>query len=249
MGAMTALFPTRAQSLAEIHVLNVGDRLERFSWLRPGVRTYLRSVQRDEQHIAVDIWRREIRIEVIDGVERLRILQRWDGADQPSVLAERDSVFEMQTFRPITHRRVTTRDGVVRVEAFRFGDRGIVGMEDVADNERDGFSQLSNEPMFNFEVDIEMLQTLPLSLGFAVSIPFCHPGGGAPTRYIWRVTSDQRLRGPDNAEIDCWVVETDYNVPQNSPARFWMAKSTQQVIKLEAQAPDGAIHYKRLLQA
>lgn len=173
LGAMVAgaTFPGIASGYAA-HTLRVGDRLDRFNWLKPGARTYLRSQQREGQQIAIDIWQRETRIETIDGVKRLRIIQRWDGADQPSVLTERDSVFELGTFRPLTHLRITTREDGRRVEAFRFTDSGIVGLKGVADNERTDFSVASDEPMYNFETDMEMLQTLPLAAGYSVSIPF-----------------------------------------------------------------------------
>lgn len=229
---------------AEPHVLRVGDVLPRFDWLKPGVRTYLRSRQLGDQHAPVDIWRRETRIETVDGVERLRIVQRWDS---PTSVAERDSVFELNTFRPLTHLRVSTREGARTVEAFRFSDREIAGQEGVADNSRAGFSVASDEPMYNFETDMEMLQTLPLAAGYAVSIPFYHPGGGAPARYLWTVTGEDRLTGPDGRDMDCWVVETDYNHPDSPPSRFWLARATQQFMRLEARAPDGSVFRKYLL--
>lgn len=227
-----------------IRTLRVGDPLPRFDWLKPGVRTYLRSRQVGDQHAPADIWRRETRIETIEGVRRLRIVQRWDS---PTSVAERDSVFELGTFRPLTHLRTSTRDGTRVVEGFRFSDSGITGLDGVADNSRAGFSVASDEPMYNFETDLEMLQTLPLAADYAVSIPFYHPGGGAPARYVWKVAAEDRLTGPDGADIACWIVETDYNSPDLPPARFWLAKATQQFIRLESVGPDGAIHRKSLL--
>lgn len=229
---------------ARPHILRVGDVLSRFAWLKPGVRTYLRSRQTGEQHVPIDIWRRETRIETIDGVRRLRIVQRWDS---PTSLAERDSVFELETFRPLSHIRTTTREGNRVVEGFRFSDNGIIGLEGVADNSRADFSVASDEPMYNFETDLEMLQTLPLAPGYAVSIPFYHPAGGPPARYVWTVASEDRLIGPDGRPVDCWVVETDYNAPARPPSRFWLAKATQQFVRLEAVAPDGTVHRKTLL--
>jgi len=227
-----------------LQTLRVGDALPRFDRLKPGVRTYLRSRQVGEQHAPVDIWRRETRIETIDGVSRLRIVQRWDS---PTSVAERDSVFELGTFRPLTHLRTSTRDGARVVEGFRFSNGGITGLDGVADNSRIGFSVASDEPMYNFETDMEMLQTLPLAAGYAVSIPFYHPGGGAPARYLWTVASEDRLPGPDGREIDCWVVETNYNDENSPPSRFWLAKATQQFMRLEARAPDGSVFRKYLL--
>lgn len=234
---------TRSQA-GEIQTLKVGDALARFDLLKPSAKTWLRSRQVGDQHLAVDIWRRETRFETIDGVRRLRVVQRWDAS---TVLAERDSVFEIGTFRPLTHLRTVTRDGVRVVEGFRFSPTGITGLEGVADNSRADFSVISDEPMFNFETDMEMLQCLPLEAGYAVSIPFYHPGGGAPARYLWTVAAEDRLKAPDGRDIDCWVVETDYNSPGRPPSRFWLAKATQQLIKLEATAPDGATHRKILL--
>jgi hypothetical protein len=48
--------------------------------------------------------RRETQIETIDGVSRLRIVQRWDS---PTSVIERDPVFELGTFRPLTHLRTS----------------------------------------------------------------------------------------------------------------------------------------------
>jgi hypothetical protein len=102
--------------------------------------------------------------------------------------------------------------------------------------------------MYNFETDMEMLQTLPLAAGYAVSIPFYHPGGaGGGARYLWSVAGEERLPSPDGRDIDCWIVQTDYNVPDAPPARFWLAKTTQQLVRQEAVAPDGTVHRKTLL--
>lgn len=232
----------------EIDRLEVGRPLERFDLLKPGARTWLRSREKDGVHVATDIWRRETRFEDVDGVRRLRIVQRWDGTGATPSLVERDSIFEMQTFRPLTHLRITTTGAGVRtVEGFRFAPDAITGLADLADNRRAGFSVASSEPMYNFETDMEMLQTLPWAAGHAVSIPFYHPGGGAPARYVWRAASDEIVVGPDSAGIPCWIVETDYNAAGAPPARFWLAKSTQQLLRMEHRAPDGVLHRKTLL--
>lgn len=247
LGAMAAVPAAPLAGVARatgVQTLRVGDPLPRFDWLKPGVRTYLRSRQVGEQHAPVDIWRRETRIETVEGVRRLRIVQRWDSATS---VATRDSVFELGTFRPLTHLRIATRDAARVVEGFRFADGGITGLEGVTDNSRADFSVAFDEPMYNFETDMEMLQTLPLAAGYAVSIPFYHPGGGAPARYVWTVASEDLLTGPDGRDIECWVVETNYNAPERSPSRFWLAKATQQFMRLEATAPDGSVFRKYLL--
>jgi hypothetical protein len=227
--------------------LNVGDRLARFGLLKSGRRSYLRSQIRNGAHVATDIWQREVRFERVDGVDRLRIVQRWDGTGKEPSLVERDSLFETGTFRPLTHVRTTRAGGKTVVEGFRFGEKALTGMRELADNSQAAVDVPFPEPMYNFETDMEMLQTLPLARGYAVSIPFFHPVGGAPARYLWRVAAEEALAGPDGRGIDCWLVETDYNRPQSPPARFWFAKGTQQLIRQESRGPDGIIHLKTLL--
>ena len=247
-GVATVGVAGAARAQAGVHTLKVGDPLERFAWLKPGVRVYLRSQQKGEQHSPADIWRRETRIETIDGVQRLRIVQRWDGGGATPTLAERDSVFELGTFRPLSHIRISTRDGTRMVEGFRFTGEGVVGLPDLAGNMHAGLSVPFDEPMFNFETDLEMLQTLPLAAGYSVSIPFFHPGPTSkPARYLWSVTGDETLMGPDGRGIDCWIVQTDYNAPPRPPARFGLAKAGQQLIRQEAATPDGTVHRKLLL--
>ncbi|WP_447726223.1 DUF3108 domain-containing protein [Sphingomonas koreensis] len=247
--ALAAVAPTiaTAASSAAPHRLNVGDRLARFDLLKPGRRSYLRSQVRGGAHVATDIWQREVRFERVDGVERLRIIQRWDGTGKEPTLVERDSLFEIDTFRPLTHVRTTRAGGKMVVEGFRFGAKALTGMRELADNSQAAVDVPFAEPMYNFEADIETLRTLPLARGYAVSIPFFHPVGGAPARYVWRVAAEEALAGPDGRGIDCWVVETDYNRPQSPPARFWFAKRTQQLIRQESLAPDGVMHMKTLL--
>lgn len=229
------------------HKLSVGDKLPRFAFLKPGRRSYLRSQLRDGGYFPVDVWQREVRFERVDGTERLRIIQRWDGGGKDPTRVDRDSLLEMGTFRPLTHIRITRSLDKTVTEGFRFGDKSLIGIRDLAENTRADLDLPFPEPMYNFETDMEMLQTLPLARDYAVSIPFFHPVGGAPARYIWRVATEDTLRGPDGSGIACWVVETNYNRPGGAPARFWLTKTTQQLIKNEATAPDGTIHRKTLL--
>jgi len=244
--ATAAMAPVAAMARAAPAKLSVGDRLARFDLLRPGAHSYLRSTEKDGAHVARDIWQREVRFETVGGVAKLRVVQRWDGTGPKPSLVTRDSLFEPGTWRPSSHLRVTIVEDKKTVEGFLFAADKITGLPGVADNSRAEFSTAFPEPMFNFETDMEMLGTLPLAAGYQVSIPFYHPGGGAPARYLWTVSGDEKLAGPDGRPIDCWIVECDYNSGKD-PSRFWYAKRTQQFIKLEARGPDGMLVRKTLL--
>lgn len=224
-------------------MLRVGDRLPRFDLVRPGAKTYLISTTKDGRHNATNIWRRETRFE--NG--KLRVVQHWDGVGSNAPFVDRDSLFELGTFRPSSHTRITVQPGKRTVEGYLFRDRDIVGLPDLPDNVRSTFSVASDEPMFNFETDMEMLGTLPWAPGFTVSIPFFHPApDSVPARYLWACAGDDVLSGPDGRPLDCWIVACDYNAG-GPPTRFWYAKRTQQFVKLEGPGRDGAVHRKTLL--
>ncbi|WP_454762066.1 DUF3108 domain-containing protein [Caulobacter segnis] len=180
------------------------------------------------------------------GVKRLHIVQHWDGAT-PGALKTLDSWFELSTFRPFTHERRTTKDGQTKVEGFAFQPDRIVGLKDLPGNAQAAYDVASPQPTFNFETDMELLQALPLAAGYEASIVFHHPGGSPPAPYVFKVTSSEVLTSSAGGKVDCWVVTTDYNRPENKPATFWIAKDSQVVIKNVATAPDGAVWVKTLL--
>jgi hypothetical protein len=114
-------------------------------------------------------------------------------------------------------------------------------MKDLADNTQKDLVVAANEPTFNFETDMEFLQTLPLAEGEEFRINFYHPGGPAPQRYTWKVVGSERIAGPAGP-VDCWVLTTDYNQPAGSPvSKFWYAKGSQQMVRQESVTPKGTL--------
>jgi hypothetical protein len=246
IGLLAAAPATVAAKPSSVVRLKVGDRLPRFDLIRTGKRSYLISSLRDGHHIAQNIWQRQVEFKRRSGKLELCIRQHWDGVGDTPAFVERESWFEMGTFRPSSHTRITTRQDKKTVEGFLFGDRGITGLPNLTDNVRADFSVDSDEPMYNFETDMEMLQALPWARGYAVSIPLFHPAvDSKPARYLWSVIGDEALVGPAGL-IDCWVVKCDYN-SADPPTRFWLTKSTQQLIKMESPPINGVARRKTLL--
>jgi hypothetical protein len=214
--------------------VNVGPPLPRFALLKEGVHRYLRFMKAGEASTPADIWTRELRFEERDGKRLLRIRQRWDGvAPAPSVRLI-DSWFEAGSFRPLTHERITEREGKRVVEGFAFAPGRITGLQGLADNTQKDLAVDSPEPTFNFETDIEFLQALPLAPGYEARINFYHPGGPTPPqRYTFKVSGAATIAGPAGP-VDCWVVTTDYNKP-GSVSTFWFAKGTQLMLRQESK--------------
>jgi len=234
-------------SQAAVVNIDVGTPLPRFDLIRPGTHHYLRYMKTpDGASTPVDIWTREVRFEERGGKRQLHIVQRWDGVLPKPSVRRFDSWFDAATFRPLTHERISEMEGKRVVEGFVFTPGRISGMPDLADNTQKDLSMASSEPTFNFETDIELMQTLALAEGYDARINFYHPGSkSAPQRYSFKVTGSSSIAGPAGP-VDCWVVRTDYNRP-GEEATFWFAKGTQLMVRQEGALPDGRVLVKTLI--
>ena len=238
-------------SQAAVTSVDVGTPLPRFSLIKPGTHHYLRYFRTLEgANIPLDIWAREVRFEQREGKQQMHIVQRWDGAmaspTSPASVKRLDSWFETATFRPLSHVRITERDGKKLVEGVSFSKEGVTGMPDLADNALKTLSVSSAEPTFNFETDIEFLQALPLADGYEASINFYHAGGGSPPkRYSFNVAGSETIAGPAGP-ADCWVVTTDYGTP-GADSKFWFAKGTQLMLRQESGMRDGKVLVKTMI--
>ena len=235
---------------ATVTQVDAGTPLPRFSLLKPGTHHYLRYFRTlDGANVPLDIWAREVRFEQREGKQQMHIVQRWDGAmaapTSPASVKRLDSWFETGTFRPLSHVRITERDGKKLVEGVVFAPERVSGMPDLADNALKTLSVASSEPTFNFETDIEFLQALPLAEGYEASINFYHAGGPAPKRYTFKVAGSKTIAGPAGP-VDCWIVTTDYGTP-GADSTFWFAKGTQLMLRQESATRDGKVLVKTLI--
>jgi hypothetical protein len=246
--ALPVLFALLAPpTQAAVQDIDVGKPLPRYSLLKPGTHHYLRYIKTtDGASTPVDIWTREVRFDERGGKRQLHIVQRWDGVMPAPSVRRFDSWFDAATFRPLTHERVTEKDGKRTVEGFVFTPERIGGMPDLADNTQKALSVDSPEPTFNFETDIELMQALAFAEGYEARINLYHPGStSAPQRYTFKVTGSETIAGPAGA-VDCWVVRTDYNQP-GQEATFWFAKGTQLMVRQQGATPDGRVLVKTLI--
>lgn len=229
---------------AEIKDVMLGQPLAKFDKLKQGTRLYIRYKEKDGIATPIDLQTKEVRFETQDGDKRLHIVQRWEGA---GTWRQLDSWFEPGTFRPLTHQRDIFKDGQLTKEGFRFRADQVIGIADQPDNSQKDFAIASPQPTFNFETDLETLQTLPLAADTEFRIVFYHPGGKSPpAAYLFKVAGEEVLQsavGP----ISCWLVTTDYNRPGGSLGQFWVAKDSQIVLRVESELPDGSKIIKALV--
>jgi hypothetical protein len=247
VGVLLASLVLAQPASAEALRLRVGQPLARFNKLQAGVHRYLRyTVAPDGSRKAIDIWQRTISFApaATGQPDALHIVQRWDEVDGKVLIQE--SWFDTRTFKPQTHVRHAIIDGKTSLGGYRFTDSQVVGMTDLADNSRKDFVMPLPEPSYNFEYDMEFLQTLPLAAGRTFNIPFYDAGVDKPGRYDFVVAGSAVIAGPEGGPIDCWLVTADYNTGKVA-SRFWFAKSSQVLIREEAPQTGGAILIKTLL--
>jgi hypothetical protein len=238
------------QALAETEMIRVGSPPARMSLLRAGSHRYLRYELKDGKRIAHDIWDRTISFEQKDGRRLLHITQRWDEvnvAPGGATSLEQDSWFDPMTFRPLTHVRRRTVASQVSVTGYRFLDDKAVGLADLADNQQKDFVLPYSETPFNFEYDMELIQTLPLHAGYAANIAFYDAGVDKKAdRYTFKVAGSDRISGWDGRPVDCWLVTADYNTG-SVQSRWWVDKMSQVVLREESRRDDGSMFIKTLL--
>jgi hypothetical protein len=231
-------------------VFRVGDGMVRTDRLGPGTHRYLRYAIKDGKRTARDIWTRTISLDMHDGKRLLHIVQRWDEVAPPpggaSALLQ-DSWFDPVTFRPFTHVRRAQKPQGETVSGFEFGTHGVTGMQDLQGNTKRDFNLGYDEIPYNFEYDMELIQTLPLRAGLVASIPFYDAGiDKKADRYLFKVAGTAEITGWDGKPRSCWLITADYNTG-SVKNRFWFDKHTQVLVREEAPMADGGTFVKMLL--
>lgn len=172
----------------------------------------------------ISIWERKVSVKD----EKVMIFQQWKNQDV-SKTRELFSVSRLKNFEPIYH---STKNGKGVVEAFEFYPHTIKGADSVTNNSRKDFSLILKEKTFNWELDIEMLQTLPYELGKTFVINFYHPGSKKlPAYYQYKVLSLEDILHSNGEKTRCWVVEIVYS--KNNKATFWIDVKHKKMLRME----------------
>lgn len=186
------------------------------------------------------IWRRDVQPAQRNGEAVLILEQQWNGPDT-SAYRELYSIVSAKDFRPIYHYAKSSRG----TDAFNFSKGNIKGADTVANNTQKNLSVDTKVLPYNWELDLEVFQTLPYAKDKQFAINFYHPGGrSAPQYYLYKVIGDEEIDGANDQKIDCWKLKIDYR--ENSWAIFWISKKSKEVIKMHENY-NGYQRYKVLL--
>ncbi|MDJ1504501.1 hypothetical protein [Xanthocytophaga agilis] len=222
---------------AQTDTINVKNKKLLIRQLKPTKRqymVYLKIPQKNNLITNVSLWTREVSFQK----DMVVISQQWSGQD---TLTNRKlwSLCKKDNFEPVYHYTYMPKMGVA---AFNFGEKQITGADSVSSNTKKDFQVGLKHPTFNWELDLETFEMLPLGMGKTFIIDFYHPGGSQiPAYYTYKVTGSEKIGVSTGKEIDCWMLRIDYNT--DSYATFWITKQNPEVLKME-EFYKGVYRYK-----
>jgi hypothetical protein len=222
-----------------------GGLMTRF--LTPGVRQYLVTYQdpAKDRQLRFWYWVREIGASQRDGKPVFIINQNWYGGDTAAYRTVR-SVNDAATFAPVFHRELVRG----KLNAYDWRGDGISGADSVDGNDRKGFSLAFAEPNFNWNLDIETFEMLPLAEGKSFLINFYDAGLDPPQYVRYTVKGSEKLVLEGGGEADCWILTTEGKDPRGGvyDETYWISKKGHQFLR-EVDHFGGGIRYKILMPA
>jgi hypothetical protein len=218
-----------------------GSRHLNTGFLKPGINQYLVFHQRPQSNkmLQFQYWMRDISIEKKDGVEVFVIRERWYGADSNEYRTFL-SFNGVKDFTPLYHAAA----GNGKMAAYNWSATCIKGADTVNGNIRKDFYMAFDHPNFNWHLDIEIFEMLPLAIGKTFVISLYDAGLAPPAFVTYKVTGSETLRMLDNKQVACWKLTTSGSYNNRTYTQtFWISKKEHELLK-EVDAFDGGFRYK-----
>ena len=212
----------------EVDTIHVGEKFKSYHNLKPGEYKYLVYMEKREL-LRPTVLMMSTVSEISNNNEKLLSISHiWRSFDQ-KMNGNFFSVLRPETLEPVIHIRESNKGK----EAYEFHKDSLVGLDSASNNLEAEYSRKLEEPIFNFEIDIETFSCLPLTDNYKAALYFYHPGStyGGPAWYSIEVERSEELELPGGSKLDTWVLFIDYNGTQ--PTRFWYTKETQDFVKME----------------
>ncbi|RYU90513.1 hypothetical protein EWM62_07600 [Mucilaginibacter terrigena] len=238
----TLLFSARPQQAsAQVDTIRIKDHRLNTATLKPGMRQYLVYFQnaRSPKTLRFWLWLRDTKIETRNGEKVFATTQHWYGADTMSYRTGY-SVNRVKDFSPVYH----TETIAGKVGAYNWDADKIKGADSVALNAKKDFTLNFTEANFNWNLDIETFEMLPLAAGKTFAINFYDAGFGKPEYIIYKVTGSEVVSTLDNQKVDCWILLNEGENKGNKYTQaFWISKKGHEFIK-EEDSFGGGYRYK-----
>lgn len=168
----------------------------------------------------------------------LRVVQRYDG---PNGVNIDSSTVARATLAPLTYRA----EGTGSSQVFHFTPDSITGVIALPDGEEQRSAVDLDQPAYNAVVLDELIQALPLELGYAAEVLTYNPGRGSVPLTV-RVVREDALTLANGSALTTWVLTLEGSP---IPTTMWVDQATHQVVRLLSQLPDGSEFWKVRLYA
>jgi hypothetical protein len=221
---------TKAQGLVDTITPKSGKLIT--AALKPGLRQYLVYGQTPvkDKVLALSYWVRDIKTSLRNGEKVILISQHWYSADTLSYRTVY-SVNRAVDFAPLYHTQ-TLRN---RTQSFNWGPNKVTSADTVAANDLKSFNLTFKTPNFNWNLDIETFEQLPLAAGKTFAINFYDAGIGEPKYVLYKVSGSETLTMLDNTKAVCWKLITEGKAPNGAAysQTFWITQKGHEFIKEE----------------
>ncbi len=234
IGSFCFLSPAAAQ---KIDTINFDTHKLNTAALKPGLRQYLVYFQMSKQpkNLMLFLWSREIKKEMRNGQEVFAISQQWYGNDT-AMYRKVYSINSVKDFAPIYHAEQLGNKPI----AFNWSKNQIKGADTVPQNVKKDFKLDFAIPCFNWNLDIETFEMLPLAEGKTFAINFYDAGSQAPKYVLYKVEGSEVLTTTDLQKVDCWILLNESENNGNKFAqRFWVSKKNKELLKEEDTFKNG----------
>jgi hypothetical protein len=209
-------------------------------FLKTGARQYLVYFQRpaSPNMLNLSLWVRNIEKTTRNNTPVFHITQHWYGEDTAR-FAEFNSFNSVADFSPLYH----SESRVKGRKAYNWSATGITG-DNTPDNKAAGVNLSFERPNYNWHLDIETFEMLPLAAGKTFLINFYDAGLEPPKYVTYKVTGSEVLETLNNQQVDCWKLVTEGESPMGHYTQtFWISKSVHEFLK-EEDSFGGIYRYK-----
>jgi len=219
------LFPAFSQS----RIVKITGNDLMTNYLKEGTNQYLVYTENDRGAIlSMSIWERNISFSKKNTEDVIIVNQHW--RNQDSTKSRRIySINKKDDFYPVFH---FSESGKGVKEAFNFTPDTIKGADSISFNSKKNFSLELKEPVFNWELDMELFQCLPYEPNTTFRINFYQAGSTMePNFYDYKVIGEEMLDMGIGCKEDCWLLKIDYG--GENFAIYWINKKTRELLKME----------------
>jgi hypothetical protein len=242
----TMLLFASQQVRAATDTINFSNNRLITAQLKTGLKQYLVYFQNPAQKkmLNLSLWTREIKKISHKGESCFNTVQKWYGNDT-TVYRTVNSINREKDFMPLYH--AESIRGQLR--AFNWFADHISGDATEPANSQKDFSLKFEQASFNWNLDIETSEMLPLAAGKQFVL-YMYDAGSAAARYAsYSVTGTEVLSTLDNQKVDCWILLTEGK--QNGATftqKFWISKKGHEFL-MEEDLYNGMYRYKVKLPA